>query len=53
MKTGETRYLVKKLNLTKPYDAVRFRLTNTKNTVVKSTDADQEKDRVLESEGVF
>ena len=46
MKKGETRYLVLKINLEdKPYDLVRFRLSNGKTTIAKELTED--------SEGVF
>lgn len=46
MKKGETRYLVLKIDLEdKPYDLVRFRLSNGKTTIAKELTED--------SEGVF
>lgn len=53
MKSGETRYLVRRIKTEKPYERVRFRLTNKKNTKTKSTDAEDTKDKVLVEEGVF
>ena len=40
MKAGETLNIVQKLNLTKPYDVVRFRLSNGINTITKDLTED-------------
>jgi len=53
IKAGETRYLVRKIETEKSYDNVRFRLTNKKNTIEKSTDAEAVKDKVIVQDGVF
>ena len=37
MKSGETRFIVKKLDTKKPYTSVGFRLSNGKTTIKKST----------------
>ena len=53
MKSGETRFIVKKLDTKKPYNSVGFRLSNGKTTIKKSTDAEDTKDKVLVQDGVF
>lgn len=53
MKSGETRFIVKKLDTKKPYNSVGFRLSNGKTTIKKSTDAQDTKDKVLVQDGVF
>ena len=53
MKSGETRFIVKKLDTKKPYNSVGFRLSNAKTTIKKSTDSEDTKDKVLVQDGVF
>lgn len=54
MKSGETRFIVKKLDLKdEDYNSVAFRLSNGKTTIKKSTDAQDTKDKVLVQDGVF
>ena len=54
MKSGETRFVVKKLDLKdEDYNSVAFRLSNGKTTIKKSTDAQDIKDKVLVRDGVF
>ena len=54
MKSGETRFVVKKLDLKdEGYNSVAFRLSNGKTTIKKSTDAQDTKNKVLVRDGVF